>query len=168
VTGSTCAAAALATGPVVGGLWWVLAPGGRSVVTGALPALQAPGSQDAWFATLGAAAGLLIAVLWVGGRPAVPDAASVRCLVGVLVGSLAASVVAWAAGVGLDPALDTLTGDGAPPSSAGSPYVTVLRLGSPAALVVQPFVTALVVAADTARDLLVSRFGRGSAREPLG
>jgi hypothetical protein len=155
VTGPGCAAAALATGPVVGVLWWLLAPGGRSVATGALPALQAPGAQDAWFATLGAAAGLVVAVLWVGGRPAVPDGASVRCLVGVLAGSLAGAVVAWAIGLGLDAAVGA-----APQPPGGPPAVAELGLASPAALLVGPFVTALVVAADTARDLLAERLGR--------
>jgi hypothetical protein len=160
VTGPRCAAAALATGPVVGVLWWVLAPGGRSVVTGALPALQAPGSQDAWFATLSAAAGLLIAVLWVGGRPAVPDGAWVRCLVGVLAGSLAGTVAAWAVGLALDTAVTAPV-----PEAGGPPGVTDLALASPAALLVGPFVTALVVAADTARELLAARVGRGRRDE---
>lgn len=134
----------------------MLAPGGRSAVTGALPALQAPGSQDAWFATLTAAAGLLTAVLWVGGRPAVPDAAAVRCLVGVLVGTLAGALAAWAVGLALDAAVAAPA-----PPPGGPPAVTDLALGSPPALLVGPFVTALVVAADTARDLLASRLGPG-------
>ncbi|MGF1645430.1 MAG: hypothetical protein ACFCVF_00675 [Kineosporiaceae bacterium] len=155
MTGAWCAAAALAAGPVVGVLWWVLAPGGRSVVTGALPTLQAPGSQDAWFATLAAAAGLVVAIVWVGGRPAVPDATSARCLMAALAGSLAGAAAAWAVGLALDAVIRST-----PPSGA-SPTVTELGLASPAAILVWPFVVALVVAADTARDLLASGFRRG-------
>jgi hypothetical protein len=137
---------ALAVAPVVGSLWWALAPGGRTAVGGGLAGLQAPAAQDAWFATLGAAVGLVLSVLWVVGRPVPPDGAMVRRLVGLLLGSLAGSVAAWGIGVGLDRVLAAV-GHGA----GGD-----LRLGSSSALLVWPLVASLVVAADAARDAAAS------------
>ena len=155
-----CGAGAMAAAPVVGVLWWVLAPGGRSVVTDRLESLEAPGAQDAWFAALGALAGLVLAVVHVASRPVEPGpraGLSVSCVAGLLAGCLAGSVVAWAVGRGLDIVLDATAGTGAEPAALA---VDRLVLTSPAALLVWPLLAALVVGADAARDLVGSAWGR--------
>lgn len=157
-----CGAGALAAAPVVGVLWWLLAPGGRSVVTDRLESLEAPGAQDAWFAALGAAAGLVLAVVHVASRPVDRDpraGSSVSCVAGLLAGCLAGSVAAWAVGRGLDVVLDATAVTGAEPAALA---VDRLLLTSPAALLVWPLLAALVVGADAARDLVGSAWGRRS------
>jgi hypothetical protein len=162
VSALRCATAPLLAAPVVGVLWWVLAPGGRSVVTERLAGLEAPGAQDAWFAALGALAGLVLAAVWVAARPAGPQRAApvAPCVVGLLLGCLAGSLLAWGVGRGVDVVLDSVAGTGAVPAA---PAVDRLVLTSPAALLVWPLVAALVVAADAARDLVGSAVHR---REP--
>lgn len=162
-----CGAGAIAAAPVVGVLWWLLAPGGRSVVTDRLESLEAPGAQDAWLAALGAAAGLLLAVVHVASRPVDQDGraeSSVTCVAGLLGGCLIGSVAAWAVGRGLDIVVDAAGGTGADPAAFA---VDRLVLTSPAALLVWPLLAALVVGADAARDLIGSAIRRPHAKADM-
>lgn len=152
MSGLRCAAGGLLAAPVVAALWWVLAPGGRSVVTDRPAGLEASGSQDAWFAALGAIAGLVLALALIAARPSSSARSAVPCTAGLLAGCLAGSLVAWGLGRVLDVVADAVA-TGADPAALA---VDRLVLTSPAALLVWPFVAALVVAADAARDLIGS------------
>lgn len=99
---------AVAVGPVLGTLWWLVAPGQEFLVGpgGSVAAVSDPPADwfgyDAWFLLIGAALGLLVGLLAAWRWPDHP----VSALLGLAVGLLVAAGLAWWLGGALGP--DTL------------------------------------------------------------
>ncbi len=130
----------------IGIVWWLLAPGGRvGTSEDYIAVAEAPAATDAWFAVLCAGAGAVTAMVWVATRHDPPDRRSVVALVSVLLGGLLAASLAVFVGAVLD-------GSTSPPATDAG--VDRIRLDSVAGAVLWPLAAAVVVLADTGRDLL--------------
>ena len=159
------AAGVLALGPVVGLVWWLLAPTGAVVVgpdyvlpvgTGSAgpPGDVFAASQDAVFAAAALVAGAVCGVA-AGVHPPPGRAALVRWGSVVLAG-LVAPVLAWALGVLLGP--ESLA---AQQAAGADPLVSPLRLSSPAPLLVWSAATCVVTFVVSLASLLVRPPGEG-------
>lgn len=140
-------------GPVVGLLWWLLAPGGlRDPGDTYLDLLQAAGTADAAFAVACLLAGAAGGVWWVLAREEEHDARAVGRLVGLLVGGLVAAVLAWCTGALLQRLV--------PVEAVDVPAEVLARLTEPrpnlavaAGALLWPLATGVLVLVDTLRDV---------------
>lgn len=143
----------VALGPVVGLVWWLTALGGtRGRGSSYLDLLQSVGAADAGYAVLCLLVGAAAGIWWVAAREEHHDARAIARLVGLLVGGLAAAVVAWLVGAGLA-RLVPVAVDGIDPE-----VVTRLSTPGPSAAVVAgallwPLAVGVLVVVDTAREL---------------
>ena len=150
----------LAAAPVVGLLWWATALGGvggrgRSY----LDLVQSIGAADAGFAVACLLAGAAAGVWWVLAREEEHDVRGVARLVGLLVGGLAAAVLAWLTGLLLSLAV--------PLEMADVTAETVEELSRPrpslavvAGCLLWPLGVGVLVAVDTLRELAWQSLGR--------
>ncbi len=143
----------------LGAAWWLLAPGGRTATDeGYLSAVEALGSQDAWFAVLSLAVGLAVALLWVARQGGAADTGGVAALLGAVVGAIVGSLLAWATGS----VVDTLTASGAATAPGA---ITDLALRAPGVLLLWPMAVVALVLIDTTREMTVTWARERPARE---
>ncbi|AIX99728.1 hypothetical protein ART_0130 [Arthrobacter sp. PAMC 25486] len=132
------------TGAGAGVLWWLLAPGGAFYGDGSDFKVWLP--RDATLALLLTLAGVLSAVLalrgsrvpWRTRRPGTAEKPSLPLYFGLLLGGLAASVLAWRIGVFAGDLFQT------PPANMASPSM-LFSLRSPTVLMLWPLSTSLVI-----------------------
>lgn len=146
------------SGFAAGVLWWLLAPGGAFYGAGTDFAVWFP--RDATLAALLVLAGVLSAVLALRGqfllkrrRKSIADKPSRALYVALVVGGLAASVLAWRTGVFAGDLFQT------PPENMPSPSM-VFSLRSPTVLILWPLTTSVVV---FLRQLVAYSFTSGPA-----
>lgn len=138
----------LLASPVVGVVWWMVAPlprmqmFGRSVVL-VDPEGEAAVAADGWFAVCAGSAGLVCAVV----AFAMIRRARVGALLGLTVGGLIAAVVAWRVGVLLGPAPVHEQAKGL---AAGASFDGPLALSAKAVLFAWPLISVIVYFALTA------------------
>lgn len=147
-------------GPVVGLLWWLVAPGGlRPPGDGYLDLLQAAGDADAAFAVVCLLAGTVAGVVWVVLRDEVHDERAVARLVGLLVGGLVGAGLAWATALLLQVLVPTPAGDVPADVVAGltAPRATVAVV---AGALLWPTATGVLVTVDTLRELAWQAWSR--------
>ncbi len=158
------AALSLAAGPLVGLLWWATSLGGvGGRGTTYLDLVQSVGAADAGFAVACLLAGAVTGVGWVLAREEDVDLRGVARLVGLLVGGVLASVLAWLTGLLLSLAVPLQVGDVPPDVVAGlvrpRPSLAVV-----AGCLLWPLGVALLVAVDTLREVVWRTFVRDDER----
>lgn len=138
----------LLASPVVGVVWWLIAPlprmqmFGRSVVL-VDPEGEAAVAADGWFAICAGSAGLVCAVV----AFALIRRARVGALLGLTVGGLVAAIIAWRIGVFLGPAP---VHEQAKALASGASFDGPLAVSAKAVLFAWPLVSVIVYFALTA------------------